>query len=53
MNAVNKNGLTPIMYAARAGNGKIVETLLQHGANINARANDGNSALTFAADNGN
>jgi ankyrin repeat protein len=45
------NGWTALMYASN--HSEVVELLLQKGADINARANDGNTALKSAALEGN
>ena len=42
------NGLTPLLLAARGTNGA-VQSLVQHGAEVNARNSDGGSALHEAA----
>ena len=47
------DGMTPLLYASKWNNLELVKLLLEHGANINARANDGNTALTMAQTNGN
>jgi hypothetical protein len=43
-----KNGDTAIMRAIREGAGAIAKDLIDAGANINLRNNDGNNALWFA-----
>ena len=43
---------TALLEAASAGDTETVETLLKHGANINAQDNDGGTALIWAAVNG-
>lgn len=45
------SGFTPLLIAANIGNEKVVETLIQKGANINATNDDGDSALNLAAKN--
>jgi ankyrin repeat protein len=40
------------MYAALRGNIKVVRVLLQAGADVNARNNDGSTALTLALEYG-
>lgn len=45
-----RNGKTPLSMAACIGNQKIVEILIERGANINATNNDGDSALNLAAE---
>ena len=47
------DGMTPLLYAAKWNNFDLVRLLLEHGANINARARDGNTALSMANTNGN
>lgn len=44
-----ENGLSPLMVAVRENKLVIAERLLDLGANINDRANDGRTALHFAA----
>lgn len=44
------SGTTLLMAAALAGFDEIVELLVIHGANINARHKSGNSALMLASD---
>jgi ankyrin repeat protein len=41
----NRNGVTPLMRAARNGHGRAVLTLLEKGADPNRRDNDGTSVL--------
>lgn len=41
--------ITPLMTAAGLGHTEIVKLLLMHGANVNARASDGLSAISSAA----
>ena len=45
-------GLTPLMIAARGGKREMVRQLLLHGAPVNAQTLSGQTALTFAAENG-
>jgi ankyrin repeat protein len=42
-------GATPLMRAARAGDGEVIRLLLRSGADPNARTKEGNTALLFAA----
>jgi ankyrin repeat protein len=46
-----KGGLTPLMYAARQGNMEAAQTLLDGGANLNARNGDDSTALLLATIN--
>ena len=46
------NGATPLFYAAALGACEAVEVLLEHGAAVNARANQGLTALHVAAAGG-
>jgi ankyrin repeat protein len=46
--ARSKDGYTPLLFAARAGNDKGVRMLLAHGAHINDAASDGANALLIA-----
>ncbi|MGB0681537.1 MAG: ankyrin repeat domain-containing protein [Magnetovibrionaceae bacterium] len=53
---VNKSaddGFTPLMSAARIGDGSVVSALLGAGADADARSEDGRSALTLATSTGN
>ncbi len=49
VNAPDKAGMTPLMHAAAGGHGRIVSTLLEHGANANLRDRRKRSALTWCA----
>ena len=49
LNKVEQGSLTPLMEAARAGSWRWVEKLLEHGALMNLRDRDGNTALHRAA----
>jgi ankyrin repeat protein len=42
-------GVTPLMSASNNGHESIVEMLLKHGANINDRGKNGETAITVAA----
>jgi ankyrin repeat protein len=44
------DGETPLMWASQAGRSTLVRILLDHHANINARANDGSTALLEASE---
>lgn len=44
----DENGWEAIHYAARAGNKKVIELLLNYNVNINNLADDGRSALAIA-----
>lgn len=48
MNLREKDGWTPLIFAATTGSHKCVETLLSCGADIHAEDNSGNNALTQA-----
>ena len=53
LNLREGHGLTPSLhYAARRGNTKIVSLLVEAGANVNAAADLGKTALHFAASTG-
>ena len=43
-------GRTPLHFAAREGHKKIVELLIDKGADMNAKANDGTTPLDMADD---
>ena len=47
------DGMTPLLYACKWNNFEIARLLVENGANVNARAVDGNTALTIAETNGN
>ena len=47
------DGMTPLLYASRWGNIEMVRLLLEHGANINAQAINGDTALSIARANNN
>jgi len=56
LSATNKRGRTALIQAARSENinaYKIVDLLINAGADVNATDNDGNTALMLAAKNGN
>lgn len=42
-------GTTPLMRAARAGDGEVMKLLLAAGADLNLKTKDGNTAMLFAA----
>lgn len=48
----NKNGNTPLHFAARIGYADIIEFLLEKGADINARNNKGNTPVQISTSNG-
>lgn len=45
-------GLTPLHFAARKGSFEMAQLLIQHGADVNAADNDGNTPLLEAAHGG-
>jgi ankyrin repeat protein len=47
------DGMTPLLYASKWDNFQMIRLLVENGAHINARALDGNTALTIARTNGN
>ena len=53
LNIVNDNGNTPLIIAAIESNLLIVQLLLKAGADAKQRLLNGNTALHFAAENGN
>ena len=52
VDAVDRRGLTPLMWAAAGGNTEVVRQLLDSGACVDRRANDGSTALMIASANG-
>jgi ankyrin repeat protein len=48
----NTHGWTPLMTAAREGNRDIMEYLIQHGANVDARTDEGTSVMRVAGNHG-
>jgi uncharacterized protein len=46
------NGQTALMWAAADGHARVVETLLEFGANLRARSNSGTTAFLFAVRKG-
>lgn len=49
-NSAAKNGATPLMFSATAGEAKLVQLLLRHGADPNLQSSDGRTALMVAYD---
>ena len=47
------DGMTALLYASKWNNFELVRLFLERGANINAKASDGNTALSMAQANGN
>lgn len=47
------DGMTPLLYASKWNNFELTKLLVENGANVNARAADGNTALSIAQTNGN
>lgn len=52
VDAADRRGLTPLMWASAAGHVAVVRQLLDGGAAVNRRAGDGTTALMLAAANG-
>ncbi|GGL97506.1 ankyrin repeat domain-containing protein [Deinococcus aerophilus] len=52
VNAAQSGGFTPLMEAARNGNAALVETLLAHGATVEATNDDGRRAADLAEEEG-
>jgi ankyrin repeat protein len=52
VNAANSNGTTPLLWASKNGNWRLVYLLLNHSAAINARDHYGQTALTLAVESG-
>lgn len=53
MNAAYIYGLTAVMRASRAQPASVLELLIKHGADVNAKDYRGDSALAVATENGN
>ena len=49
MNARDRDGLTPLIWAAIQGHEEVVRVLLEQGANLEARNNNGDTALMWAS----
>lgn len=49
VNDLDREGRTPLFYAAKDGDAAIVAELLKHGANVNLQDNGQKTALHFAA----
>lgn len=52
VDAADRRGLTPLMWAAAGGNTEVVRQLLDSGAAVDRRAADGSTALMLASANG-
>jgi len=52
VNAPDRRGLTPLIWATASGNAELVRLLLESGAATDRRANDGTTALMLASSNG-
>ena len=53
VNAMNKDGMTPLMAAAFGNsNSDVITTLVKAGAYVDARDEDGETALMYAASSG-
>jgi hypothetical protein len=52
VDAADRRGLTPLMWAAAGGNPEVVRQLLDGGAAVDRRAADGSTALMLASANG-
>ena len=52
VNVQDKNGMTPLMWAARWGDTQRVEALVKAGAKVDARDNAGKTALDWARNRG-
>ena len=52
VNVQDKNGMTPLMWAARWGDAQRVEALVKAGATVTVRDNSGKSALDWARSRG-
>ena len=52
VNTTETNGYTALHLAAQQGNGEIIKLLLEHGADINAIAADGQTPMEVAIKHG-
>jgi ankyrin repeat protein len=52
VNAADRRGFTPLMWASAAGNTALVRQFIESGAAVDRKANDGSTALTLASANG-
>lgn len=52
VDAADRRGLTPLMWAAAGGHTEVVREFLDRGAAVDRRANDGSTALMLASANG-
>jgi ankyrin repeat protein len=52
INAKDKEGKTPLMYAVMGGRKDVVQLLIESKVNVNARTNTDESALSFALKTG-
>ncbi len=52
VNAIDRRGFTPVMWASASGDAPMVRHLIERGALLNARSNDGSTALRLASANG-
>ncbi|MFB3896323.1 MAG: ankyrin repeat domain-containing protein [bacterium] len=50
-NTANKDGVTPLMYVIYHGDTKIVDLMIQKGADVNAKTVNGKTALMIATEN--
>src|SRR4051794_28781812 len=50
VNASDRRGMTPLMWASATGNLEILQQLLERGAIVDRRAVDGATALVLASD---
>src|SRR5262245_39438969 len=51
-NSRNRDGFTPLIWAAGQGHTQIVQTLLENGADVNAKSSDATTTLMAAASQG-
>jgi ankyrin repeat protein len=49
-NAVDEMGRTPLMLAAAAGNGQLVQLLIDRGADVEAKTPEGLTAMSIATE---
>ena len=49
---MSQEGGTPLLHAAKAGNREVVKVLLRHGADVELKNGDGETAMSAALNKG-